>query len=480
VILQKFDVNMNLAQSVMLVNGRVKGESFRGVELFGKQLVMFTEVDNKKAFTRSFYVQKIDNATLLLTGTKVELSSATYEKPKGLLGKRMARYGSSFSVSFSKGEKYMLLMSRVPDREGQDQKIKFTVLDAKLSTKWSKKVTLPYDSELFVTTSIKVDDRANVYVGGLVYKEKLTTGSMFKRRKRVEGQSYKHHVIGYYESGKRVKDFEIAITDKYITDLGYKIADNGDLICTGFYSENDGNSIKGAYYLRMNGKTKKVEKKSYKEFGEDFITQTWSDRQKAKAKKKEQKKGRAIEMYEYDLRDLILRDDGGALLIAEQYYVRITTTTHTNSNGGTYTTTTYHYYYNDILVVNINPSGDIDWVKKIPKRHYSTNNGGYYSSFITGVAGGKIYFVFNDNVKNLNPDLAEDKNVVYTFRKNKDGICAIVTMDSKGKFEKEALFSTKEENIIAVPKLSDQTGKNEMVIFCKRKKSEQFAKLKLK
>jgi hypothetical protein len=178
------------------------------------------------------------------------------------------------------------------------------------------------------------------------------------------------------------------------------INDERDIICGGFYSEKGTFSIKGSYFLKIDGQTQEIKAKSFKEFGIDFITQHMTQRQEKKAKKKAAK-GKNIELYEYDLDNIILRDDGGAYLIGEQFFVKVVTRTTTGSNGHTSTSTTTYYYFNDILVINMSPSGEIEWTEKIPKRQRTTNDGGFFSSYALSVVKDKLYFVFNDHPKNL-------------------------------------------------------------------------------
>src|SRR5690606_15582769 len=131
-----------------------------------------------------------------------------------------------------------------------------------------------------------------------------------------------------------------------------------------------------------------------------FLTQYKSEKETKKIEKK-QEQGKDIEMYQFDLDELIIREDGGAYLIGEQYYVRIVTTTTTTSNGGTITRTNYYYNYHDIIVTSFRPDGSIEWWEKIPKRQVSANDGGFYSSYVRAIHNDRLHFIFNDNVENL-------------------------------------------------------------------------------
>ena len=130
-------------------------------------------------------------------------------------------------------------------------------------------------------------------------------------------------------------------------------------------------NVDGTYWLKIDPKTQEIISQNFKEFDIDFITQNMKKRQEKKAKRKEAK-GKEVELFSYDLDEIIFDNSGGAVLIGEQYF--ITTSTSTDSNGRT--RTTYRYHYNDIIVVKISSDGNIDWAEKIPKVQVSTNDGG--------------------------------------------------------------------------------------------------------
>jgi hypothetical protein len=200
--------------------------------------------------------------------------------------------------------------------------------------------------------------------------------------------------------------------------------------CAGFYSEKGTWSIRGTFFLRIDRATKTIVRQSFKEFDTDFITAYMTDKEEQKATKKAERKGESLEMYEYEMRDNIKREDGGAVVVAEQYYMWVETIRTTNANGSVSTRTVYHYVYNDIIVVSIAPSGDIEWNAKVPKRQHSTNDGGYYSSYAMTLKGGKIYLLFNDNGENL---FLKDGDKVQQFEvTGKDALVTLATIDEDG------------------------------------------------
>jgi hypothetical protein len=274
-----------------------------------------------------------------------------------------------------------------------------------------------------------------------------------------------------------VSDITVSLGDKFITDMQLGILDDGKLVCAGFYSDEGKFSIKGSYFLRIDPETKEIVKKSLKVFDLDFITEYMSERQEEKTQKKADK-GKNVEMYEYDLDNLLVRDDGGVVLIAEQYYIRISHHTATTSSGATTTRTVYHYYYNDILVINIDPEGNIDWSLKIPKRQYSTNDGGYFLSYAFANTPEKLYFAFHDHPKNMLKHSSIDK-VYKVSRAGEIMTLAVVYMN--GNLEMDKIYNHKLLKAHTKPKTGEQLSDNELYMYLEGGKSKQrYAKLTLK
>lgn len=281
-------------------------------------------------------------------------------------------------------------------------------------------------------------------------------------------------MVSYDSLGDGGNEYKLQLKNKFISDITIAIAPNNDIVCSGFYGDNNSYAIKGSFFMRIDGESKEKIVENSKEFDVNFITQTMSEKQTKKAKKKA-KKG-DLSMYEYDLRDLVVRSDGGAILIAEQYYVRVVTTR--TQNGGT--TTTYYYYYNDIIVINISPEGQIDWYATIPKRQLSVNDNGYYSSFVLAVVEDKLYFIFNDSPLNMN--WRKGKPLYYTqygglFNKKNRAVLALAMVDMEGTVTKKPLLTAKQDNTITRPKGCMQISANEVLLYARRGKTEKLGKL---
>jgi hypothetical protein len=251
------------------------------------------------------------------------------------------------------------------------------------------------------------------------------------------------------------------------------IGDDGNIIGAGFYSTRGTWSIRGTFFVTLDRETKEVLQKSFKEFDEDFMTMYMTDKEEKKAKKKADKKDKELEMYEYDLSEIVLRDDGGAVLIAEQYYMYVTTHTSTDANGNSHTTYTYHYIHNDIIVVNMDSNGEIDWAVKIPKRQHTTNDGGFYSGYGMTVQEDKMYFIYNDNGKNL---FLQEGEKIHNFTPRKDFLVMIATVGIDGSVERETLFPIDKKDILLAPQESIEFD-DKLFLYAQRRKNYKYGRV---
>jgi len=454
--IDRFDKNLNPAKSIELElteNGKTK--YFEQLLHLGGRLILFTSFLDQKSKKNSLFVQQVDKKSLMPDNVnKKKLAEIDYHG-------NSKKNSGSFSFRTSNDSSKVLIIYSLPFEYNEPEKFGLLVVDQQMNVLWKKDVTLPYRDELFDIETVKVDNYGNVYALGLLYKDK-------RKAKRKGEANYQYRVISYTDNGETENDYSVSLPDKFLTDMQIGFRANKDIVCAGFYSENGTFSIRGTYFLSIDAQTHEIKTKSFKEFDINFITQNMTEREVEKAKKREEK-GQEVEMYEYDLDKLIARSDGGAMLIGEQFFVKTVTYTTRGVNGMMSTYTVTYYYYNDIIVVNIDPTGKIDWAVKVPKRQMSTDDGGFYSSYAMALNKDKIYFVYNDNPDNL--DYSGVGKVSTANVRNQ--VVMVAQVNSKGEMSRKPLSAGIAEVIIR-PKVCEQISYSEMVIFGQRKKTQQF------
>ncbi|MEL6925905.1 MAG: hypothetical protein AAFO94_17820, partial [Bacteroidota bacterium] len=327
----------------------------------------------------------------------------------------------------------------------------------------------------------RVDNEGNVYLVGVIYQDR-------NRTRRQGLPTYQYNVLTYTNGGGEAEEYKIDLSGKFITDLTLRPDNNGELICAGFFSERNSYSIKGTFFFRLDPIKKEMYNKNLKEFEFEFLTEYMSRGETSRARRREGR-GNGPELYRYSLDDLILRSDGGAVLVAEQYFVQEVFRDQ-YMNGGFYGSRLYnpyglgfnngnrydrYYNYNDIIVVNINAEGGIDWTTRIPKRQETFNDGGYFSSYAMSIVQDKLFFIFNDNGRNFDP--SKNENRLYAFN-GKYSVIAVTEVNTDGSAQTYPLFSNRDAEVVTRPKICKQIGRRSMIVYGERGRKFRFANVR--
>ena len=270
--------------------------------------------------------------------------------------------------------------------------------------------------------------------------------------------------------------------DKSASSIALEIDQNGNLLAGGFYGEFNRQgifkfeAIKGTYFIKVDRITEEVTVKNLAPFGKDFYKQVLTERAL--------KKGREIPNNYYP-KKILLKGDGGVVLIAE-YYLRTV-----SDNNGSRTTRVTH---GPLIVADINPNGEISWVKVIPKEQvfsetrrgtalgigpitftfYSSNEYRVtiYHSFLIGVGESDLYFIYNDHAKNLT---LNDRRILIGY---KGSVPVCVTVGSDGSMKKDILRGKDRSEVVLRPKINFQDSYGEVLIYGSRRKSDKFGVIK--
>ncbi|HFA49613.1 MAG TPA: hypothetical protein ENJ95_11425, partial [Bacteroidetes bacterium] len=304
-----YDREMNMKKRVeQELKYKGKKRDFEDVIFLGGQLYLLTSFNNSAKKKNYLFKQKISMKSLI-PSKKLEMICETEARNKEVEG--------TFDFHISKDSSHLLLYNQLPYKKNEPERFGFRVFDQNFDLAWEKDIVLPFPDNQFTVEDYQVDDKGNVHLLGVLYKD----GSKWRRR---GNPTYQYIILSYSQNGEKEEEFRIDLADRFITDLTFRVAKNGELICSGFYSERGTYGIKGAFYMRLDPVTREVKNRNSQPFEFDFLTEFMSERNKKKARDAERKNNakRRAELYDYSLDELILRSDGGAVLVAEQYYVQ--------------------------------------------------------------------------------------------------------------------------------------------------------------
>ena len=222
--------------------------------------------------------------------------------------------------------------------------------------------------------------------------------------------------------------------DRYTVTEGLLKTDfkNDDIVFAGLFANLDSSYVKGyctwKYDLRSGG-----ESIQFTPFPPDVVSEM---------------EGRRIKIQGiFNLRtgDLDFRADGGLILSTEEYQETHENVSDFNAYGVAQPSVRNYYYYENLLVLSINPSGNLDWHTVIRKDQVSVNDNGTFSSYVLAVLPEKLLYIYND-----------------LTRKNWD--LSVAEIDEKGKYETKVIVKPQNYDGRLVPQYGYQISYNQFII----------------
>lgn len=405
------------------------------------QFYMFYSIWDKPRKKEQLYIQKIDitkgslsgNAQMLVEADKI---AGEYIQTSRFSVEKANKYNFKFSVDSSK----LLVTYRKIPAEKRDAINKdifgFYVFDKDFNVVWNNEFKMPYTEKMMDNSDFCVDTKGNAYMLCKVYEGE-------KREEKNNVPNYHYEVFKIEKGVTDIKQIQIKLDNKFVNEVSITENTKGQMVCAGYYrSEKKSNSTDGAFMVKI-GDTNELSamNKGFYEFPAETLKEFEKSRTQNKIEKDD--KNAEAEIPNLEMRKIVFNNDGSTMFIGEQYLLKIITRTYSTGNGQTSTTTTYKHYYGDIYVMKIDPLGDIEWVKKIPKNQVGVNGRGGMS-FLNFDNDGDNYFFYLDNIKNFN--LASDKATA----EHQDGFGGFLTfskIDIDGNFTKGKLFDIREKDV---------------------------------
>lgn len=417
--------------------GFPKGAVKEGSIQANERIYLFYSLWDKPAGKEQLFVRELDFNTLKFKNDKLLLS--VKGKVSGVLySGGMFSYTTydKFNISLNFDESLFLVQYRINPEEKRDalnkDKIGFHTFDLDLNEVWNTVATMPHTEKKMNNVGYCLDNFANVYILAEVYKDETT-----KRTDKAGNPNYDLELIRIDADDQNLSKSNITLDDKFLTNYGFFEGNDNEIIISGYYSNDKWGGNNGMYVYRLD-KEGAVISQSINEFSAEVLKQFESQRTQAKVDNAE-KKGK-VGLNNLKLRHLIIHADGSITSIGEVHYV----ISHYNSKTGQ---TTYTYYYEEMIVMNINPDGELVWMQKLPKFQYGGSPVGGMSFYFMS-SENNMYFLFLDNIKNLEID---ENTVPAKHNDGKGGyLTAYQVSKETGETKKLSIFDTRSVNDIAV------------------------------
>lgn len=432
--------------------------SFEDVRVINDKLTLF--LSDKKDGKNLLYM-KVFNDSIEPVGKDILLAS--YEMIKG-------HSKGWFKIIESRNKEYFAVLWEIPAKGDNRDRYGFKIFDKELNEINDGEYPIPFDRELSEIHAHHISDKGDYFLSITEYKEGEGRGF----RNKLDFKAV--HIFHIAEDG--LQDFTLELNGKRVEAMAMTSDTNNIFTITGIFGNPGEYGVKGVFYQRMDLNNGEILSEGFRDFDKDFITLGWTEKEKKRAKRREERGKGEPQLYNFKMKEAVIMPDGSIVGTMEQYYIQ--TRTYTDSRTGQ-SSTTYYYYYNDIICYKINTDGEFNWLDKIRKYQVSTNDGGPYSSYSTFVNNNKIYFVFNDSSDNydekgsfLDPEKIEMTN--YSKRKN---VVALASIDLEtGEQARQTMFGRSQVKTIAVPKLfCVNKSSHEVLLYTLIGNKEKFGKI---
>ncbi len=431
----KLNTDMMIDKSVSLGEWTFKRTTkrFRFARIVCNRLFVFYQDD--KTNGKESHIQEHDINTLDLKGTGLPYEE--WDNP------------NDHKIPTSPDGKKALVIMKM----NETNTIRLKVCNSDLSLDWDRefKGGGGKNRELYNAEDIKIDNGGNVYVLSQEF-----FGSPDLSKKKLP--NYVYHVTCYSKTGEP-SDIIIKHDSKFLSMDKLEFNSAGELIAAGysggryFYNVDDIKdvyTVTGSYYMRIDTKTKKVLAEKQTDFSIDFLSLDMTEKQK-KDEEKEMVGGENMGLghqFRFASKGMIILSNGNTVLLGDQR----------DSHGVKAIDEEKYHYSFSITAVCLTPTGEIAWATKIPKLQRAI---GEPTSYTYGFCNNKIYFVFNDNLKNTKGPALRDPyefKIKGTLGLNTAGetyVLSIVALDASGEFKRQELLRLKDSEWLVVGTTSE-------------------------
>lgn len=253
--------------------------------------------------------------------------------------------------------------------------------------------------------------------------------------------------------GQQFDVVTLPLNNLFVSGMHIKLDDTkNEMYVAGFYSVRRSGNLEGVMYGLYSPADNAF--KVFKTIPfDDQLRNATDDRNKKKA------------FNDYEVQNIIVKNDGGFILISESFYVAVRTSNYGSGfgyyswyNNGYAATSVREYHYDDVMVVDYNADGERQWHQFIRKEQYSQEDGGLFSSYAMLNSGASLVFLYND------------------FSTSKSTL-NLAALDVKGELQLKKMNPGRTSGADWLPRSAKQTDLRELVVPVLRKNNLGFARV---
>ena len=345
------------------------------VALVNGKVLVTSYLINKRTKVYYFYVQYMDRSGNWM-GNPMMIDSLAADK---------IDENNKPGIIASPNNAFMAFSYFMVSRENKTQASRIVVMDTTLEIIYRKIVDIPYPTDFYNPLASLITNQGSFFILGIHY----TT----EKRVKEPDQSF-YELYGYNILLDRFVNRSIKGGNKFLTDVGMT-ADglNRSIVVAGFYSEKTTYSTGGVFYYSLTEDSLHETRTVHTPFSNDYLQKFLGERKESK------------ELVNYSIDRLIVRKDGGVAIVAESMYQ--STRSYFDYYMQSYISH-YYYHFGNIMVLSVNPDGQILWNNIISKDQNSIDDSGYLSSYYLAVTGGQLVAIYNKYIE-------EESSVLVTY-----------------------------------------------------------------
>lgn len=398
---------------------------------FKDKILLFFDTYEKDSKTRMLFCQQVSlDGQFIGNLTEIDRISAKKKSNSG-----------NFKIEASEDSTKFVVIQNPPYEKKADEKFLFKVYNGNLENLSNSAITLPFKDKDVAIDDYYISNKGDIY---------MLLNIAIEKKKKAKGQDDEYYSLLCLNSStdNSLADYRLQIPNRNIVDISIRVDNkNNTVLCSGFYSDIKSSAkwafdLDGFFHLNVDVKSQKILSQSYKNISDDLVKQLNGQREDKEIKDTKGVRGT------FKIRDQVIRSDGSSMIVAESRWVRAVERCRTSSNGVTICTTNYYYYRNNIFVIAISSEGEVQAFYDIPKKQLSVNDNGLYSSFMLIEKDDRIFFIYNDNPKNMDPEMTTIRDVKL-FKLPKSGILVATELLPDGRYTKQLLVSNKERKMVA-------------------------------
>lgn len=281
----------------------------------------------------------------------------------------------------------------------------------------------------------------------------------------------------------KFSEFDINRDGIVIQNMKMSTDAQNNFVASGFYADDLFSGVRGVFFMTLDRNSNAIINFKKQPFTAQFLSsgqaaweQSWRDRNR-------QNNSRQQALADFKVLDFRLTDDGGYLVITENQSVIWTPKT-TGTAENARVTYNENYFFDDLIIYKLDSSGNLTWVRRIPKNQQSTNDGGKFLSIAHGLSSDKLYVIFNDIRRNYDSNgRFIDGSFPFPMQLIAgNNVIAYIEMNlSDGSFSRQSRPGLIENRVVLIPQMCEYNyNTNEMVVYGQRNNRHRFGYMKMR